>query len=455
MLKDKMIAKGAKYIQSIYQDPFIQGIIKGRLDHDVICHYLQADNIYLGKFADIYALCLAKSDNLRDKQFFLEQIDFTLNRELADGEGPHQALAAYTNRSYQDIIEKGVWYPSADHYIKHMYFHFYENGIAGALAAMSPCPWIYHQLAKKIIEENQFLNGNPFNNWITFYANDTVEELMENYFRKKNGRINMTYLAPVLTIAGTDPSGGAGIMADLKTFQARRTYGMAVVTSVVAQNTCGVRGVQHIETAIIDQQLACVYDDIKPKAVKTGMLAERETISLVASYLKKYPQPYVLDPVMVATSGHRLIDSDAVEALKEDLLPLATIITPNLPEAEVLVGYDLSDEVSIIKAGYDIQKQYSVRNVLIKGGHLDGLAKDYLFLEKEGLITLSNQRINTIHTHGTGCTFAAVVAAELAKGQSILNAVSTAKSFITSAIETAPELGLGNGPVNHTSYQGD
>lgn len=167
----------------------------------------------------------------------------------------------------------------------------------------------------------------------------------------------MTYLAPVLTIAGTDPSGGAGIMADLKTFQARRTYGMAIVTSVVAQNTCGVRGVQHIETAIIDQQLACVYDDIKPKAVKTGMLAERETISLVASYLKKYPQPYVLDPVMVATSGHRLIDSDAVEALKEDLLPLATIITPNLPEAEVLVGYDLSDEVSIIKAGYDIQKQ--------------------------------------------------------------------------------------------------
>ncbi|HGI3650083.1 TPA: bifunctional hydroxymethylpyrimidine kinase/phosphomethylpyrimidine kinase [Streptococcus agalactiae] len=261
----------------------------------------------------------------------------------------------------------------------------------------------------------------------------------------------MTYLSPVLTIAGTDPSGGAGIMADLKTFQARRTYGMAVVTSVVAQNTCGVRGVQHIETAIIDQQLACVYDDIKPKAVKTGMLAERETISLVASYLKKYPQPYVLDPVMVATSGHRLIDSDAVEALKEDLLPLATIITPNLPEAEILVGYDLSDEVSIIKAGYDIQKQYSVRNVLIKGGHLDGLAKDYLFLEKEGLITLSNQRINTIHTHGTGCTFAAVVAAELAKGQSILNAVSTAKSFITSAIETAPELGLGNGPVNHTS----
>ncbi|MCC9837184.1 bifunctional hydroxymethylpyrimidine kinase/phosphomethylpyrimidine kinase, partial [Streptococcus agalactiae] len=107
------------------------------------------------------------------------------------------------------------------------------------------------------------------------------------------------------------------------------------------------------------------------------------------------------------------------------------------------------------KAGYDIQKQYSVRNFLIKGGHLEGLATDYLFLEKEGLITLSNQRINTIHTHGTGCTFAAVVAAELAKGQSILNAVSTAKSFITSAIETAPELGLGNGPVNHTSYQGD
>ncbi|MBJ8350013.1 bifunctional hydroxymethylpyrimidine kinase/phosphomethylpyrimidine kinase [Streptococcus zalophi] len=264
----------------------------------------------------------------------------------------------------------------------------------------------------------------------------------------------MAKLDAVLTIAGTDPSGGAGIMADLKSFQARETYGMAVVTSVVAQNTQGVRAVQHITPDMVDQQLSCVFEDIEPQAIKTGMLAQVEIINIVASYLKDYSKPYVLDPVMVATSGDRLIEEEAIEALKSKLLPLATLITPNLPEAEVLVGRSLSDEASIIQAGYEIQDKYHVKNVIIKGGHATGLAKDYLFLENEGLMTLSSERIDTVHTHGTGCTFAAVATAELGKGKTIVEAVKTAKAFITSAIKNAPELGKGHGPVNHLSYKG-
>ncbi|GDZ90368.1 bifunctional hydroxymethylpyrimidine kinase/phosphomethylpyrimidine kinase [Streptococcus dysgalactiae] len=265
----------------------------------------------------------------------------------------------------------------------------------------------------------------------------------------------MTQLETVLTIAGTDPSGGAGVMADLKSFQARNTYGMAVITTLVAQNTCGVKAVHHVPINFISQQLDCVFDDIPPQAIKTGMLAQTEIISLIASYVKDYNGPYVLDPVMVATSGHRLIEEDAIESLKNELLPLATLVTPNLPEAEVLAGYPLSDEASIIQAGFDIQKRYQIKNIVLKGGHTSGLAKDYLFLENEGLVTLSAERVSTIHTHGTGCTFAAVITAELAKGKTVKEAVKTAKSFITCAIQTAPKLGKGHGPVNHTSYKGD
>ncbi|WP_045797879.1 bifunctional hydroxymethylpyrimidine kinase/phosphomethylpyrimidine kinase [Streptococcus equinus] len=265
----------------------------------------------------------------------------------------------------------------------------------------------------------------------------------------------MSKLNVALTIAGTDPSGGAGIMADLKSFQARGVYGMAVVTSVVAQNTQGVQDICNLDQKILDEQLKSVFSDITPDAIKTGMLAEVETIERVSQYLNTTSCPYVLDPVMVATSGDRLISTEAVEALKEKLLPIATIITPNLPEAEVLFGKELKDEAAILEAGKVIQSKYGVKNVVIKGGHLEKEAKDFLFLEDGEVVTFSSERIHTKHTHGTGCTYAAVITAELAKGKSVQEAVGTAKHFITEAIKTAPELGHGNGPVNHVSYKGD
>ncbi len=265
----------------------------------------------------------------------------------------------------------------------------------------------------------------------------------------------MTSLHVALSIAGTDPTGGAGIMADLKSFQARSVYGMAVVTSVVAQNTKGVQLIRHLDQEILEEQLKSVFQDIVPDAIKTGMLAQVETIELVASYLAEQKCPYVLDPVMVATSGDRLIEEDAIQALKIKLLPLATIITPNLPEAEVLVGRTLKSENDILNAGRWIRKELGVKNVVIKGGHLANVASDYLFLEDGEVRIISAARIATNHTHGTGCTYAAVITAELAKGRTVAQAVETAKRFITEAIQTAPELGHGNGPVNHTTYRGE
>lgn len=265
----------------------------------------------------------------------------------------------------------------------------------------------------------------------------------------------MSKLQVALSIAGTDPSGGAGIMADLKSFQARGVYGMSVITSVVAQNTQGVQAICHLEQSILEAQLKSVFSDIKPHAIKTGMLAEIETIERISRYLKNSDSPYVLDPVMVATSGDQLISQDAVQSLKEKLLPLAMIITPNLPEAEVLCGAKIPDEASIYQAGRTIQTQFGVKNVVIKGGHLEGEATDVLFLENGDILTFRSDRIPTRHTHGTGCTYAAVITAELAKGRPIEKAVATAKRFITEAIRTAPELGHGNGPVNHITYKGE
>lgn len=265
----------------------------------------------------------------------------------------------------------------------------------------------------------------------------------------------MSKLNVALTIAGTDPTGGAGVMADLKTFQAREVYGMSVITSVVAQNTMGVKRFVNLKNDFLRDQLDCVFDDIQPNAIKTGMLASKEILQLVKEYISKTEVPYVLDPVMVATSGDKLIDDNCIDFYKKELLPLATIITPNLPEAEVLVGFKIEKEEDIIKAANYILKDLKVKNVVIKGGHLEGKAVDYLFLNNGEMKKYSSKRFETRHTHGTGCTFAAVITAELSKGNSIEKSVEIAKKFIIEAIKNAPELGKGNGPVNHIAYRGE
>lgn len=255
-----------------------------------------------------------------------------------------------------------------------------------------------------------------------------------------------------LTIAGTDPSGGAGVMADLKSFHACGVYGMAAITSIVAQNSLGVQHIHNLETSWLEEQLDSVFMDVPPHAIKTGMIPTSEMMMLISTYIKKTTMPYVIDPVMVAKSGDALMSEQVRRELKSTLLPLADIATPNIPEAEEITQMTLNSESSILKAGQFFIDEIGTQGVVLKGGHLSGDATDYL-ITREGVTTFTHERYPTLHTHGTGCTFSAVITAELAKGKSVVDAVSKAKAFISKAIQHTPEIGKGRGPVNHFAYQ--
>jgi hydroxymethylpyrimidine/phosphomethylpyrimidine kinase len=251
-----------------------------------------------------------------------------------------------------------------------------------------------------------------------------------------------------LTIAGSDPSGGAGIQADLKTFHQFGVYGTSVVTLLTVQNTVGVRSVKSEEPDFVLAQLEAVLDDLPPGAAKTGALGTPEVVRAVARRARSFPFPLVVDPVMISKHGAPLLDAAAVEALREELLPRATVVTPNLREAAVLAGMEVEDRASMEEAARRIAA-LGPRSVLVKGGHLDGEdATDRLFLEGR-FEEFPARRIATRHTHGTGCTYSAAICAGLALGRPLLDAVASAKRFIHRAIETHPGFGRGSGPVNH------
>ena len=268
----------------------------------------------------------------------------------------------------------------------------------------------------------------------------------------KNMNAQQNY-ARVLTIAGSDSGGGAGIQADLKTFSALGCYGMSVITALTAQNTTGVTGIHAVPPSFVAQQIAAVMDDIGVDAVKIGMLFSAELIESVAESLKRYGvNTIVLDPVMVAQSGDKLLQDEAIEALKETLIPLATIITPNLPEAEVLLYRDIDDEEGIHKAASSLAAIGS-KSVLIKGGHLDtSESSDVLYIKNgERFVVLPDERVQTPNIHGTGCTLSSAIAAQLAKGLEIEPAVRKAKEYIAKAIRAGARyrIGQGSGPVHH------
>ena len=251
-----------------------------------------------------------------------------------------------------------------------------------------------------------------------------------------------------LTIAGSDSCGGAGIQADLKAFSANGVYGMSVITAVTAQNTQGVFDVQDILPSLIANQIKAVMDDIRVDAIKIGMVSRPETIEIIAQTLKKYPlPPLVIDPVMISKSGYDLLQPEAKKALIEILLPMATIITPNLPEAEVIVGYTIDTIELMKKAAIDLHK-LGCRYVLVKGGHLANDATDVLY-DGEQFYMLEAKRLVSINTHGTGCTLSSAIAANLAKGLHVKEAVEMAKAYITEAIGFGFPLGHGVGPVHH------
>lgn len=252
----------------------------------------------------------------------------------------------------------------------------------------------------------------------------------------------------VLTIAGTDPTGGAGAQADLKTFTAHKVFGMSIITALVAQNTTGVIDIVNTTPHFLEEQFQCVFTDIFPDAVKIGMVSQPELIETIVEQLKKYEAHHiVVDPVMVSTSGSRLLQDDALEALKTKLIPLSCIITPNIPEAEVLVGYKINSKDLMIQAAKDIRKWYQGA-ILIKGGHFENRADDLLYVDEE-VIWLESERIDNPNTHGTGCTLSSAIASNLALGNDLITSVKNAKAYISGALKANLNLGKGSGPLNH------
>lgn len=251
-----------------------------------------------------------------------------------------------------------------------------------------------------------------------------------------------------LTIAGSDSSGGAGIQADLKTMLANGVYGMSVITALTAQNTTGVQGVLPVPPEFLALQLDSVFTDIVPDAVKVGMTAGKELIGVITDKLAQYgAKQIVVDPVMVSTSGTALLESKAVEILKERLFPLAAVITPNLPETEVLTGRNISTPQDVEKAAEEIGRRYGCA-VLCKGGHREGGADDLLYHDGE-LHWFYGKRIENPNTHGTGCTLSSAIAANLAEGQELPEAVANAKEYLSGALGAMLNLGKGNGPLHH------
>ena len=251
-----------------------------------------------------------------------------------------------------------------------------------------------------------------------------------------------------LTIAGSDSSGGAGIQADIKTMTANGVYATSAITALTAQNTTGVYGILESTPEFLANQLDCVFTDIFPDAVKTGMVSSTALIAVIADKLRQYKaRNIVVDPVMVATSGARLISEEAVDALKDKLLPLATLLTPNIPEAEVLSGMTISDPAGMERAARAISEQYGCA-VLCKGGHQISDADDLLWRNGAG-VWFRGRRIQNSNTHGTGCTLSSAIAANLAKGYDLDRSVQRAKDYISGALAAMLDLGKGSGPMDH------
>lgn len=256
------------------------------------------------------------------------------------------------------------------------------------------------------------------------------------------------FMNKILSIAGSDCSGGAGIQADIKTITAHKMYAMSVITALTAQNTTGVSGIMEVTPEFVAMQLDMIFTDIYPDAVKIGMVSNKDIIDVIADKLIEYDvKNIVLDPVMISTSGSKLLNDDAAKALTTRLMPIATIITPNIPEAESLCGFAIESREDIEKAAIEIAKS-CFSYILIKGGHLKDCSDDLLYLNGES-IWFKQVNIENPNTHGTGCTLSSAIACNLAEGKDIKSSVSDAKAYITGALKANLDLGNGSGPLNH------
>ena len=274
---------------------------------------------------------------------------------------------------------------------------------------------------------------------------DTTFDRNTKIMHKRKGEILMR---TALSIAGSDSSGGAGVQADLKTMTMNGVFAMSAITALTAQNTTGVTGILEADPEFLKKQIDAVFEDIRPDAVKIGMVSSSGLIKMIAERLQHYKaENIVVDPVMVATSGSRLLEEDAVDTLKKELLPIATVITPNIPEAEILCGMEIHTEEDMVAAAKAIYEDLGCA-VLLKGGHNINDANDLLYT-KEEVSWFKGKRINNPNTHGTGCTLSSAIAANLAKGFDLKTSVQRAKDYISRALADMLDLGAGSGPMNH------
>lgn len=252
----------------------------------------------------------------------------------------------------------------------------------------------------------------------------------------------------VLSIAGSDSIGGAGIQADIKSITCNGCYAMTAITAMTAQNTLGVKSIQESSPEFLEDQIDAIFADIVPDAVKIGMVSNRKLIEIISRKLKEYgAKNIVLDPVMVATSGAKLISEDAIETLKENLIPLATLITPNIPESEILSGMKIETEEQMVYAAKHISEKFKTA-VLVKGGHSINDANDVLYADGK-FLWFPQERIENSNTHGTGCTLSSAIASHLAKGEPIECAINSAKKYLTECLKAGLDLGKGSGPLMH------
>lgn len=252
----------------------------------------------------------------------------------------------------------------------------------------------------------------------------------------------------VLTIAGSDCSGGAGIQADIKTITAHKMYAMSAITALTAQNTTGVYGVVDTPAEFVANQIDCIFNDIFPDSIKIGMVSNAEVIDIIAKKLTEYnAKNIVVDPVMISTSGSKLLNDDAIDTLITKLLPIADVITPNIQEAESLCGFAINTKEDMINAAKTIADMVKV-NVLVKGGHLSTCSDDLLYSHGE-IYWFESKRIDNPNTHGTGCTLSSAIACNLAAGYSLKESIENAKSYISGALKDGLDLGKGSGPLNH------
>lgn len=258
----------------------------------------------------------------------------------------------------------------------------------------------------------------------------------------------MFKMKKVLTIAGSDCSGGAGIQADIKTITVHNMYAMSAITALTAQNTTGVFGIMEATPDFVANQIDCIFKDIRPDAVKIGMVSNSEIIEVIADKLIEYKaENIVVDPVMVSTSGGKLLSDEAINTIKTKLLPIGTVITPNVPEAEVLCGFEIKTKDDMIRAGEEINKNLS-NACLVKGGHMVNDATDLLYANGN-YEWFEAKRINNPNTHGTGCTLSSAIACNLADGKTLSESIQNAKRFIVGALKANLDLGKGSGPMNH------